>query len=64
MQLGPDQVLLNIDVRFRRGFAVQELEAAIDRLEGRIRDAEPMIQRIFIEADPLKQQTRMSQHGA
>jgi len=64
MQLGPDQVLLNIDIRFRRGFAVQELEAAIDRLEGRIRDAEPMIQRIFIEADSLKQQTKMPQPAA
>jgi cation diffusion facilitator family transporter len=64
MQLGPEQVLLNIDIRFRRGLAVQELEAAIDRLENRIRDAEPTIQRIFIEADSLRQTAAVPQHAA
>jgi hypothetical protein len=29
MQLGPDQVLVNVDIRFRRGLDVQELELAI-----------------------------------
>jgi divalent metal cation (Fe/Co/Zn/Cd) transporter len=64
MQLGPDQVLLNIDIRFRRGLTVQELEAPIDRMESRIRDAEPTIQRIFIEADSLRQTANVPQHAA
>lgn len=64
MQLGPEQVLLNIDIRFRRGLAVQELEVSIDRLENRIRDAEPTIQRIFIEADSLRQTAAVPQHAA
>ena len=63
MQLGPDEVLLTADVRFRRGLQVQELEAAVDRLEERIRQAEPTIQRIFLEADSLKPVTRSQPTG-
>jgi divalent metal cation (Fe/Co/Zn/Cd) transporter len=54
MQLGPDQVLLAVDIKFRGGLSVDELESAIDRLEQKIREAEPTIQRIFIEAESLR----------
>jgi divalent metal cation (Fe/Co/Zn/Cd) transporter len=54
MQLGPNQVLLTVDIRFRRGLNVQQLESAIDRIENRIRQQEPTIERIFIEADSLR----------
>jgi cation diffusion facilitator family transporter len=54
MQLGPDQVLLNVDIRFNRGLGVQELESAIDRIEASIRQADPTVQRIFIEVDSLQ----------
>jgi cation diffusion facilitator family transporter len=54
MQLGPDQVLLAVDIKFRRGLDVQQLESAIDRIERRIRQHEPTVGRIFIEADALK----------
>jgi len=54
MQLGPNEVLLTVNIRFRRGLDVPELEAAIDRLESRIRYEEPTIKRIFVEADSLK----------
>jgi len=54
MQLGPDQVLLNVDIRFRGGLDVRHLESAIDRIEKQIRDKEPSIERIFIEADSLR----------
>jgi divalent metal cation (Fe/Co/Zn/Cd) transporter len=54
MQLGPDQVFLAVDIKFRNGLGVQELEATIDRLERRIRMVEPTIQRIFIEAESLR----------
>jgi hypothetical protein len=58
MQLGPDQVLLAVDIKFRGGLSVDELESAIDRLEQKIRDAEPTIQRIFIEAESLRSRPR------
>jgi cation diffusion facilitator family transporter len=54
MQLGPEQVLLAVDIKFRRGLDVQQLESAIDRIERNIRNAEPSVQRIFIEAESLK----------
>ena len=54
MQLGPDQVLLNVDIRFKRNLSVQELELAIDRIEKNIHQADPTVHRIFIEVDSLK----------
>jgi divalent metal cation (Fe/Co/Zn/Cd) transporter len=54
MQLGPDQVLVNVDIRFRRGLDVQELEVAINRIEKNIRQKEPTVGRIFIEVDSLR----------
>lgn len=51
MQLGPNQVLLTVEIQFRRPLDIQQLEAAIDRIEKRIREAEPTIERIFIEAE-------------
>jgi divalent metal cation (Fe/Co/Zn/Cd) transporter len=54
MQLGPDQVFLAVDIKFRNSLGVQELEATIDRLDDRIRTVEPTVQRIFIEAESLR----------
>jgi len=54
MQLGPEQVLVNVDIRFRRNQDVQELELAIDRIEKNIRQKEPTVKRIFIEVDSLR----------
>jgi cation diffusion facilitator family transporter len=56
MYLGPEQVLLNVDIKFRSGLTVGELEASIDRLEDRISREHPEIRRIFIEAEALKQE--------
>jgi divalent metal cation (Fe/Co/Zn/Cd) transporter len=58
MQLGPDQVLLAVDIKFRGGLSRDELESAIDRLEQKIREAEQTIQRIFIEAKSLRTRPR------
>jgi cation diffusion facilitator family transporter len=64
MQLGPEQVLLTVNIRFRRGLDVQELEAAIARLEDRIKKAERTIERIFIEADSLRQPPQEASEAA
>ena len=64
MQLGPDQVLLTVDVKFRRGLEIQELESTIDRLKRRIQHEEPMITRIFLEADSLKWPDRQPPQAA
>ena len=54
MQLGPDEVLLAVALRFSSHLRVQELEATIDRLEQKIHREAPVIKRIFIEAESLK----------
>ena len=53
MQLGPNEVLLNLDVEFTPDVSAQELPDTIQRLEHRIREAHPEITRIFIEASKL-----------
>ncbi len=54
MQLGPEQVLLTVAIKFRPNLTVRELESTVDRLEKRIRQEEPSIVRIFIEAESLR----------
>jgi divalent metal cation (Fe/Co/Zn/Cd) transporter len=64
MQLGPDQVLLNVDIKFRSNLTVPELESAIERLESKIRADEPTVQRIFIEAHAWRRGKRSSKPAA
>ncbi len=54
-------MLLTVNIQFQRGLDIQELEMAIDRIERRIREKEPMIQRIFIEAESFKRTSPSSQ---
>lgn len=51
MQMGPDEILLNLEIEFRDGLSTEQLESVIERLEKGIRDQEPDIKRIFIEAN-------------
>ena len=54
MQLGPEQVLLTVNIQFRRKLTLEQLEEAIERIEARIRREQPSVQRIFIEAESFK----------
>ncbi len=53
MQLGPDEVLVNLDVEFLPQIASNALPEVIQRLEQRIRSIHPEVSRIFIEASRL-----------
>ena len=64
MQLGPEQVLLNVNIRFRANLNLQQLESAIDRIESRIRKEQPSVQRIFIEAESLTPKQKSSEKAA
>lgn len=55
MHLGPDQVLLNLSIEFRREVTASELTAAIDRIERRIRELHPNVKRMFVESESLKE---------
>lgn len=57
MHLGPEEVLLNLEVTFREGLPSQEIPPAISRIESRIRKLHPDIKRIYIEAGGLSGQT-------
>jgi divalent metal cation (Fe/Co/Zn/Cd) transporter len=64
MQLGPEQVLLAVDIKFHRGIRVEDLESIIDRLESRIRASEPTVKRIFIEVEALKRKSNPGSNAA
>ncbi len=49
MHLGPEQVLLNIEVTFRSGISVEEVDAAVRRIENRIQLDYPQVTHIFVE---------------
>jgi cation diffusion facilitator family transporter len=58
MQLGPDEVLLNATVKFRRGMDVRQIESSVDRIQESIHREDPTVENIFIEADPLDGRAR------
>ena len=49
MQLGPEEVLLNLAVDFHEGLSGGEVMHAIRRVEDAIRCKHPEVRRIFIE---------------
>ncbi len=51
MHLGPREVLLNIEVQFKRGLRVEDIHAAIHRIEQHITQPHPEVTRIFVEVD-------------
>ena len=64
MQLGPEEVLLTVNIQFRRKLTLEQLESAIERIEARIRREQPSVQRIFIEAESFKRAERSSGKAA
>jgi divalent metal cation (Fe/Co/Zn/Cd) transporter len=59
-QLSPNQIILNLELRFREGLDRDGVEQAIDRVEAAIRHRVPDVTRIFIEAESLKHHERQS----
>lgn len=53
MHFGPSEVLLTLDVRFKKHLKAEEIAAAVNRLEQNIRAQHPEIKHIFIEAKSL-----------
>ena len=54
LYFGPNEVLVNLDVHFIDGLASDEIELAVEGIEARVREALPMVNRIFIEADRIR----------
>jgi cation diffusion facilitator family transporter len=53
MHLGPEDVLLTLEVAFDRGLSSAELADTIERIKSRVRRRHPEVRRIFIEAGML-----------
>ncbi len=51
MHLGPDEVLLNIEVQFTEGLPAEAIHAAVHRIEECINGPYPEVSRIFIEVE-------------
>jgi divalent metal cation (Fe/Co/Zn/Cd) transporter len=58
MQLGPDDILLNVEIEFRRQSCIDDLEQTIDRLESRIRQEFPQVHHLFVEVARLSRENR------
>ena len=52
MHMGPDFVLVNISIRFKRGQLTREIEGSIQELDTAIKAAHPIVKRVFVEAEP------------
>jgi hypothetical protein len=63
MYIGPDDVLVTMDLDFDDGTAAVDAAAAIAAVERRVRDRYPMIKRLFIEAGAAPPQQRWSSAG-
>jgi cation diffusion facilitator family transporter len=49
MHVGPDNILVNVDVCFRDGLDTDGVEEAIVKVEDAIRDSVPNVEKIFVE---------------
>ena len=64
LYFGPDQVLVNLDVNFSDDLTSDDIEETIDRLESKIKTALPVVNRIYIEAETLKNLFHVRGRGA
>ncbi len=58
MQLGPEQVLLNLDVEFYPQGSIEALEQTIDRITGKVQKAHPIVKQVYLEANSLDPKAR------
>ena len=53
MHLGPDHLMVGLDVHFRDGLSADEIEAAVRRIETAVRERVPTATHVYIEARSL-----------
>jgi cation diffusion facilitator family transporter len=54
MYMGPNDLLVNLDVAFLPGMPAEKIHGAIGRIEGSLKRAYPEIGRVYIEVDSFK----------
>jgi cation diffusion facilitator family transporter len=57
MHLAPKEILINSHIKLRPGLKTEDVECTIEEVEARIKQAEPKVEKIFLEASrgPLNQ---------
>jgi cation diffusion facilitator family transporter len=51
LHMGPEFILVNLSVDFRNSISADEVERAIQRLDTQIKQAHPLVKRVFIEGE-------------
>jgi len=51
MHMGPEYILVNISIRFKRGQMTRQLETVIAELDNSIKEQHDIVKRVFIEAE-------------
>lgn len=64
LHFGPHEVLLNLELQFRKNMSAEEVASAVDRIEEKIRNQHPDIKHIFIEAKSLSANRKSSLHSS
>ena len=54
MYLGPDDLLVNLDIAFQRGMRAEQIHTAVGRIEDALKGAYPEVGRVYIEVDSLR----------
>ena len=57
MHMGPDDILVNMEVEFSDDLSTDQMEAVIDRVEKEVKQVVPEVTKIFIEAQSLKKKS-------
>jgi cation diffusion facilitator family transporter len=64
MQLGADQVLLTVRIKFRPGLTLEQIESIIPRLKNRVQQPDCVAVQIFIEPSLLDEKTTKRSGGS
>jgi cation diffusion facilitator family transporter len=55
MHLGPQEVLLTVELEFREGLTAAQIRDSVDRIEAQVRERHPEVTRIYIEVGALRE---------